>query len=292
MENPEVTISSSDRLSFTIFIAAAIHGLVILGIGFSAPPKAHIPPTFEITLASHKSQKEPKEADYQAQFNQEASGVEDQARELTTDSPAPFADTQIREVTPLPEVRAQQVSQNAQVMQLHTTADSDTSIELLDDPEEQKQNEELIGETRDIPLVSAEIASLRAKLDRQKQEYAKRPRIRRLTSVAATAAKEAEYLNSWRQKVELVGNNNFPKQALDEGIFGQLRLAVIIRTNGAIESVEILQSSGHNILDNAALQIVHLAAPFEPFPTEISKDVDQLEIIRTWRFEINGLTTN
>ena len=99
-------------------------------------------------------------------------------------------------------------------------------------------------------------------------------------------------MNKWINKVVFVGNRNFPKEALSQKIFGSLRLATTLKPNGTIHSVEILQSSGHSVLDNAALQIVHLASPFPPFPPEIRKDTDQLEIIRTWNFEISGLSTN
>jgi len=75
-------------------------------------------------------------------------------------------------------------------------------------------------------------------------------------------------------------------------IFGSLRLATTINPNGTIKKVEITQSSGEPVLDNAALQIVHQAAPFDALPPEILKDYDLYEIIRTWHFEISGLSTS
>lgn len=285
-------VSSNDRLSFTFFIAIAIHGLLILGVSFHFAAEPYIPPTFEVTLATHKSDKAPDEADYQAQFNQEASGTLVDPKELTTDTLAPFADTRIQDVTPLPEQKASSASEAQQQERLDTSASSSFQVARIDDPEHREAKVAQEGKDVDIPLISPEIASLKAKLDRQKQAYAKKPRIRRLTSVATTASADAEYLNHWRQTVERVGNDNFPQEALSRRIFGSLRLATIIKANGTIVSVELLSSSGHSILDNAALQIVHIAAPFAPFPPEIAKEVDQLEIIRTWRFEITGLTTN
>jgi periplasmic protein TonB len=289
LQKHEHAVNAGDRLSFTVFIAAILHGLLILGIGFSFLGKPNTPPTFEVTLATHKSQQTPKEADYQAQFNQEASGTQDEAREIRAPKPAPFADTRINSVQPLPETMARRAS--GEVDRLHTNAPSVLKIAKREIPKASDTREQQEGNDREAPLLSTEIASLRAKLDRQQQAYAKRPRIRRLTSVATVAAAEAEYLNNWRQRVEGFGNENFPPQALKEGIFGQLRLATVLKANGTIVSVELLQSSGHSILDNAALQIVHRAAPYAPFPPEISKDWDQLEIIRTWRFDITGLST-
>jgi protein TonB len=158
--------------------------------------------------------------------------------------------------------------------------------------EQQEEQRQLSGKDLvDTPL-SAEIASLRAKLDQQRQAIARRPRIHRITSVATQASVDAEYLSKWTSKVEFVGNRNFPREAIRQRIYGKLRLLTVLRPNGTIMNVEILQSSGHSILDEAALQIVHMASPFPPFPPEIKKDVDQLEIIRTWHFEITGLSTS
>lgn len=284
--------NSGERLSFTVFMAAALHGMLILGLGFSFMSRPETPPTFEVTLATHKSLKAPDQADYQAQFNQEASGTTDDARELSTDKEPLFADTRINEVQPLPETMKREAAQAAELNRIHTEADSVLQVAREQEPDEVEFQQEQEGGDRDIPPVNAEIASLRAKLSRQRQEYAKRPRIKRMASVAAVGSTEAAYLNDWRQKVEQVGNQNFPQEALQEGIFGQLRLATVLKANGTIVQVELLQSSGHSILDNAALQIVHRAAPYAPFPPEIRKDYDQLEIIRTWRFEITGLSTS
>ncbi len=140
-------------------------------------------------------------------------------------------------------------------------------------------------------MLNPEIASLRAKLDKLQQEFARRPRIRRMTSVATKSSSDAAYLNAWTQRIERTGNQNFPEVALREKIFGSLRLSVLINSDGSVDSVEILKPSGYPVLDQAALQIVRLAGPFEPFPPEIRRSADQLDIIRTWRFEITGLKT-
>ena len=75
------------------------------------------------------------------------------------------------------------------------------------------------------------------------------------------------------------------------GIYGDLRLLVAIRYDGTIEAIEVLSSSGHAVLDEAAIRIVRMAAPYDPFPPELRKDVDRLEIIRTWKFKQNQLSS-
>lgn len=285
------SVGPGDRLSFTLFLALAVHGLLIFGVVFSYSGEPAEPPSIEITLATHKTREAPDRADFKAQFNQQASGTLDEKRELTTQREADFADNKIREVTPIPQQQAMRASEEKQLETLHTDAESRLQVAKLDDPQELTAREEREGQDTPVPARSTEIASLMAKLDRQKQAYANRPRIQRLTSVSTMAAPEAAYLHRWQQRIETVGNDNFPQQALARNIFGQLRVSVTINTNGTIDDVELLGTSGHKILDSAALQIVHLAAPFEPFPGEISRDWDQLKIIRTWRFEITGLTT-
>lgn len=109
-------------------------------------------------------------------------------------------------------------------------------------------------------------------------------RVRRLGNVAPPSPDFAYYLNSWRRKVERIGQLNYPQQARAEGIGGSLRLLVAIAPDGALNDVRVLQTSGHKLLDDAALRIVRLAAPYAPFPPAMKATTDILEIERTWRF--------
>ncbi len=286
------SVDTADRLSFTVFLALAFHALIIFGISFSLDKGGSQSPTLEITLATHKAKLAPEKADYLAQFNQEASGTEDVSRQLTTDQSAEFSDTVIRDINPSPQTKAVTPSEQRDLQTITTRGDSQQKTRLQIDPNPSEELELQEGKLEELPLLSAEIASLRAKLDHQRQEYAKRPRIRRLTSVATKTSLEAEYLHRWSSKVEFIGNRNYPEEALKDRIYGTLRLAAVIKANGTIDHVEILQSSGHRMLDEAALQIVHLASPFMAFPADIRKEYDQLEIIRTWHFEITGLSTS
>jgi len=284
-------VDTADRLNFTLFLALALHALLILGVSFTLPEPDSAAPTLDVTLASHKALDEPEQADYLAQHNQQASGTQDQAQELTAEQEAEFADTRVRDINPLPQQRAasprQQQKQN--LVDSQGANQRKTRPEEDPEPQEQQRHEGLVEEQ---PVTQRDIASLQAKLDRQRQEYAKRPRIRRLTSMATRASFEAEYLHQWSQKIERTGNRHYPQEALKRRLTGELRLAVALKPNGTLHNVEILQSSGHRILDQAAVQIVHLAAPFQAFPAEMRREYDRLEIIRTWQFEISGLSTS
>ena len=102
--------------------------------------------------------------------------------------------------------------------------------------------------------------------------------------MSALNGQQKLYIHNWREQIERIGNLNYPEEARKDQIFGSLRILVAIQTNGEVDEIRILESSGSEVLDNAARSIVLLAAPFDPLPKAISSEADILEIIRTWRF--------
>jgi TonB family protein len=94
----------------------------------------------------------------------------------------------------------------------------------------------------------------------------------------------AVYLDNWLKEIERVGNLNYPEEARRNRIHGSLQLTVGIRADGEVESVVINRSSKSEVLDQAAIRIVRLAAPFERLPEDIKADTDILYITRTWTF--------
>lgn len=288
----DTSVQSTDRLSFTIFVAVVAHAMLIFGISFGMPKPDDLAPTLEITLATHQSKIAPEDAKFLAQHNQEASGTELANQQLTTDQLADFAAPTINEVNPLPQERASDHTPDKRTQLVATDNSAARKIQRQEDDISEKEEQQRDGLPDEQALITPEIASLQAKLDRQRQEYAKRPRVRRLTSVATKSAPEAEYLLNWSRKVEQVGNANYPQQALAEGITGKLRMTVTLNANGTIRDLELSESSGVSLLDQAALQIIRLAAPFDPIPADVRETYDQLQIIRTWSFEISGLSTS
>jgi len=95
-------------------------------------------------------------------------------------------------------------------------------------------------------------------------------------------------LRSWQRKIETIGNLNYPDAARRLGIYGQLKLLVVVEANGGLRDVRVLVSSGEPVLDQAAENIVRLAAPFAPFSQELLQSTDVLEIVRTWQFRKNA----
>ena len=119
-------------------------------------------------------------------------------------------------------------------------------------------------------------------------------RVRRVTGVAPASPELSYYFEAWRRKVERVGNLNYPDAARARSLYGSLRLLVAIVPDGTLRDVRVLESSGHRVLDDAALRIVRLAAPFAPFPPEMRRNTDVLEIVRTWQFRASrdGFSTS
>jgi len=284
-ELPPPSVNTNERLTFTLFVSIVLHLVIILGVGFSVLKNKSIPPMLEITLAQHASLDEPDNADYLAQHNQTASGTLEHHKELTTDSVVDFADTEINHVQPLPSIQTTTVKTEKN-RQLVSTTSPQSAFSAIK-PEEHHPEESMViqAEEKTVVDLSAKISSLQAKLDLQRQQYAKQPRVRTLTSVAAKRAVDAQYLFNWQEKVEMIGNLNYPEEARQKQLYGNLRLLVTLLPNGAVLKIDLLKSSGSVVLDQSAMRIVRMASPYPPFPEELKKEVDRLEIIRTWRFE-------
>jgi len=283
------TISPLDRLSFAGFLAVALHAVVILGVTFTLATRGPSTHTMEVTLVPHKSDSAPEESDYLAQFDQTGSGTLEQKTLTTTTSLSDFHDTEIRDTPPRPEPQPlpRERRLTAEPL-LATKAGSRQAVMLHEEEEKKPESAETVSVEQRITNPSIDIASLMARLDRERQINARRPRVKRLTSLSTRSSTDAYYLNSWRRKVETVGNLNYPEEARRRKLYGSLRLLVSILPDGAVKEVEILESSGYPVLDDAAIRIVRLSAPFAPFPDELRQTTDVLEIIRTWQFRKNS----
>lgn len=257
--------------------------MVIFGVGFGLLEKRPAPQSLEITLVRAKSATAPKDADFLAQANQEGSGSLKEKALLTTPEVANFSDNTVHQVQPQKQAAPKAAKQGQ--TKLVTTVASATYKTSQDDPENKLDLPERPTQQPSILQRSLEIASLEAKLQSQKQVYAKRPRKRQLTAESAKESRDAAYIETFRRRIEHIGNLYYPEQARQGKIFGSIRLMVAINSNGSVQNIQVLKSSGHRILDDAAIRSVKKAAPFDTFPPEIKKDTDILEIIRTWQFE-------
>lgn len=289
-KNETASEVSKERFGFTIFLSACVHAIIILGIGFTYLEEINSEPALEITMAQYRSDLAPEDADFLAQENQVGSGVLDESAAPSTPFLSDFHADTIQEVRPVPR-RTEQVNpvQLQDMTVVATTEESRRVNELREDAVDEQVPVADIASPEELSLA---IASLQAQLDLRRQEYAKRPRRYTISSASTKKSEDALYLDSWRRRIEAVGNLNYPDAARRERLYGSMRMLVAILPDGSVAEVQVLQSSGHAVLDNAALEIVKLAAPFEPFPAAMRAEVDILEIIRTWRFhEGNALTS-
>lgn len=144
-----------------------------------------------------------------------------------------------------------------------------------------------VDATRILASRDQEINRLTASLQARSNAYASRPRHRTI-SASTREFRYANYLSAWARKVERIGNLNYPQAANRQKLYGNLILDVAVRADGRVEQVRVVRSSGHPLLDEAAIKIVHLAAPYAPFPPDIAAETDILNILRTWQFMRGG----
>ncbi len=127
------------------------------------------------------------------------------------------------------------------------------------------------------------MASRHSELEDKLENRANRPRTK-YVSATTQEFKYAAYMEAWRAKVERIGNLNYPDAARQGKLSGALLLDVALKPDGSVLEIIVRRSSGHKVLDAAAVRIVELASPFAPFPDEIRREVDILHVTRTWKF--------
>jgi len=130
------------------------------------------------------------------------------------------------------------------------------------------------------------MARLAAEVHLRSAQYAKRPN-RKFVSASTREYAYANYLRAWVDRAERVGNLNYPDEARQRRLGGQVVISVGVRRDGSVESSRILRSSGTPLLDEAALRVVKLAQPFPPLP-KTEDEIDILQVTRTWVFLPGG----
>lgn len=274
---------SRERFRFMIFLSACAHALLVLGVGFTYLTHANNEATIEVTLAQYRSQIQPDDADFIAQENQTGSGSQHEATVPSSPFLSDLNDADINEVRPAPEAQVLNETPEQPKLTTLTSINAEQVIAQQRNAPEQEEKQAL-SEQSSSEEISLAIASLQAQLDLQQQAFARQPRKYTLSSASARKSHEASYLDSWRRRIEAVGNINYPVQARQQQVYGNVRMLIALNASGQISETRIIQSSGESLLDQAAVDIVNLAAPFEPFPEELKAEADILEIVRTFRF--------
>jgi protein TonB len=274
--------AASDRFLIALLIAGLLHALLILGIGFEMPKPDKIRKALSITLVQAPSRKAPEKADVLAQENQLGSGTAEHKAIPRTEPPpreAPPARPAEKPPAPVPEPVRE--ARRKPVLVKETSEKKIVADEGED--ETPKPNRPKFS----ADLLSQQIAEVSTALTESHDTEARRPRIAHINSVNAHKYKAAAYEQAWQQKIERIGNLNYPDEARRQKLSGALVMAVHLRPDGSVAKIEVRQPSEHKVLDEAAERIVRLAAPFAPFPDELRQDWDILVITRTWRFYNN-----
>lgn len=269
-----------------LILSLALHLAIIFGVGFKmpeAPRPEKADQSLEVVLVNAKSQAKPVVADALAQHNLDGGGNTDEKRRAQSPLPVlpeqkPDADVKLalRRVEQL-EREARQVMTQAKAQARVESAPPTKPAPPAEAPSEPAPS------ASEIMQKSMEIARLEAKISKSWDAYQQRPR-RRFIGSRTQETRFARYIDDWRQKIERIGDLNYPQSARDQGLHGRLLVTVAIRADGSVEQIQVERSSGHKVLDEGARRIVELAAPFAPFPENIAKDVDILHITRTWTF--------
>lgn len=259
-----------DRFAISLLLAVALHAVLILGIGFSSPDIAPVNrelPTLDIAIVPKRTTPAPEEADYLAETSQDGGGNTSEQVTPTMPQQAQAANV------PPPAAESQPERQELSVQEARRKTD-------IAKPETSDHREVTAAE---LINRSMEMIALDEQLRQSLQAYSKRPRQTFITA-RTQEFKYANYMNDWVAKVERIGNLNYPDEARRKDLSGSLLLDVALNQDGTILDITLLRSSGHKALDDAAMRIVQLAAPFPPLPEEIRRDTDVLHITRTWEF--------
>ncbi|MBK1723318.1 energy transducer TonB [Thiocystis violacea] len=321
LERPERLASQRNGASQRTFVAALVaaallHLLLIVGVSF-APAKPKPPPetALEVLIIKERGQSiaqaspdamlsqrdragesllgdaaQTSEADSEAEPHEQAppDARSAEAKVEEEPTPAPAEDTspplhstvlENTEVEPKVTTSLIPVEKTAPVLSARTTSEMPpvAATDALRDTETRVDAAQILASR------GMEISRLTASLEAKSSAYAKRVR-RKSISASTREFKYASYLSAWARKVERIGNINYPQAAKTQRIYGSLILHVAVRSDGSVEQIRVVKSSGYDLLDEAAIQIVELAAPFSPFPPDIAAETDVLDVIRTWQF--------
>ena len=278
-----------DRLPPMLFLAALIHGILIIGITFNAVlgSEASDAISLEVTIVADPDQKidRPEKAEYLAQASQQGGGnTQEQVR------PSAPLQSQI----PIDNIGEESGNSLTEATLLEDTADqvlttrAEQDLQVVDRPRDNPSPDDTSaiflesGVAQTLPLPNEDKANLLIH-DQSLRQL--------ITSVDTKESNIAGYLQRWKTKIETIGVKYFPERGAIAGITGSPTLEVTISASGQLAEVIVRNSSGSKIVDQAALNILRRAAPFDPFPETIRVDYDTLQFAYKWQFSEIGVSS-
>ncbi|MBL8478453.1 MAG: energy transducer TonB [Sterolibacteriaceae bacterium] len=268
------------NLTLALGVSLLLHGM-LLAVRFTPPDFVDRARerALEVILVNSKSKSKPSKAQAKAQTNLDGGGNTEEDRRAKT--PLPPSDN-TREGDQLVDAQRRVAELEAQAQMQLTRLKGERPVSAERTRPEPNPTADTARTGLDLASSAMAIARLEGQIARQMDEYNQRPR-KKFIGARVEEYRFAQYVEDWRQKIERIGNLNYPAAARGR-LYGSLVLTVIIKANGDLEKVEVNRSSGQSLLDDAARRIVQMAAPYAPFPESIRRDTDVLEITRTWTF--------
>lgn len=282
-------VARPDRLPPMLFLAALVHGILIIGITFNAVLGDDFRDaiSLEVTIVADPDRhiEAPEEASYLAQASQRGAGNTQEATRPSAplQSSSPLDNPGVTDGDSLLDARIHE-----KVADQLIAARAEQARQVTDLPRDRPKPEQSTaialesGSESSLPLPRDDEANLRIRHDNPRQL---------LTSVDTKESNVAGYLDRWKRKIETIGVNYFPEKGIIQGLTGSPTLEVTIDASGQLGEVIVRNSSGSKIIDQAALNILRRAAPFEPFPESIRIDFDQLRFAYKWQFSEVGIET-
>lgn len=271
-------------LVMALTVSIGLH-MTVLAIRFVNPELLRVrasDPPLDIILVNAKSETRPGKPEALAQTNLDGGGASEKGRRT---SPLPNS-FEMRDGDSLEEARKS--VQQLEEEQKRLLASLKESLQLRPSPRSEKTSDTPQSGSMDA-MTKQQLARAEAEIAKQVSDYQKRPRKHHFMP-STSEYRFARYFEDWRARVERIGNDNYPSEARGR-YYGSLRMTVAIRKDGSVMDTILEKSSGSAVLDRAARRIVMQAAPFPPFPPDIAKDTDILEITRTWIFTNDQLAT-
>ena len=263
---------SRDRLTTVLVLATLLNGLIILGVSFTAPGSGDsaVNRGLEVVLVPDELPEARRNdtATYLSQRTQLGSGnTQERLPAKLASAPGPQIPPGTRDSRPAGEVSEQLLASSGQ---------SRTRIQMLPLPDALAQ----LSPQEQLELQTAAASpgddQLRLRGQNRDEYY---------LSADTRASPFAPYVANWVKRVERIGTVNYPSAARQRGLTGNPLIEVVIEGDGRLRSARILRGSGHAQIDAAALDILRLASPFDPFPPQLARDYHTLRFAYEWRFE-------
>jgi protein TonB len=274
-----IAATRPEPIGATLLFSLLLHGVLLLGITFHFATTGPSLPTLDVTLVNVANREAPDKADFLAQANNSGGGRSEHAARPSQmfsgalPKPDPgIAARPVEATTPKPR-EATPTRMVTTTGASRFSVASDTAQSEIDPQEQTPTADELKRQQA--------IAQLAAELRNQTEALAKRPK-KKFISANTREYVYASYMRGWSDRVQRIGNLNYPEQARRQKLYGDVLLTVGLNRDGSIKVVTVIKRSGQPLLDAAAERIVRLAAPFPPLPKDAN--VDELYITRTWQF--------